>query len=141
MDDQEIEQEYVKFLARTGRNGMATKEEFESRKKIFGKNMMKINKRNKQNLDGVVLAINNFADFTQDEYKSKLGFKTFTKATSTPALRDTASLPDSVDWVAAGKIQPPKDQGQCGSCWAFSAVAALEGRAAIASGTLQSFSE
>merc|ERR1712224_602099 len=52
-----------------------------------------------------------------------------------------AELPDSVDWVDGGAVSPVKDQGSCGSCWAFSTVGSLEGRAAIATGDLQQFSE
>ena len=46
-----------------------------------------------------------------------------------------------VDWIAAGAVNPIKDQGKCGSCWAFSAVGAFEGAWKIKTGTLLSFSE
>jgi len=51
------------------------------------------------------------------------------------------SIPDSINWVDAGYVTPVKDQGQCGSCWAFSTIGALEGAYGIKYGKMVSFSE
>jgi C1A family cysteine protease len=47
---------------------------------------------------------------------------------------DTSSLPASIDWTTKNAVTPVKNQGQCGSCWVFAGVGAMEGALAIASG-------
>ncbi|KAE9457555.1 hypothetical protein C3L33_10538, partial [Rhododendron williamsianum] len=54
---------------------------------------------------------------------------------------NVTATPSSMDWRKEGVVTPVKDQGDCGSCWAFSAVAAVEGINALKNGKLISLSE
>lgn len=87
--------------------------------------------------------LNHFADMTSAEFKIKMnGFRfSSTSKPSGPAHSFTAN-PTSVDWRnTAGVVSPVKNQGQCGSCWAFSAIEALESaRVIVGKQTLETLS-
>lgn len=70
---------------------------------------------------------------------NKLKDKPFVKRPVAP--RPTTNAADQVDWRTANKLNTVKNQGQCGSCWAFSTTGTLEAAVAIATGKLKSFSE
>jgi C1A family cysteine protease len=90
------------------------------------------------------LAHNKFSHLTHDEWKQQMKFGIDIQHSyypSEPNLKANNELPESVDWVAAGAVTPVKDQGNCGSCWSFSATGALEGALQIKKGDLKSLSE
>ncbi|KAG2582914.1 hypothetical protein PVAP13_6KG157812 [Panicum virgatum] len=93
------------------------------------------------------LGINQFADLTNAEFratKTNKGFKPSPVKVPTRFRYENVSidaLPASIDWRTKGAVTPVKDQGQCGCCWAFSAVAATEGIVKISTGKLISLSE
>jgi len=57
-----------------------------------------------------------------------------------PTKDQMAELPTNVDWRDEGVVSPVKDQGHCGSCWAFASVATIESHAAINSGSMKTLS-
>lgn len=137
-----VEEAFEAFEARFGRSYGAA--ERETKLATFAMNFMYMQAENAKS-HAYTLGINEFADLTQEEFASThFGYRrppTSSRRSLGMHKRSNRTLPDSVDWNEQGAVTPVKDQGQCGSCWAFSTTGALEGAWQIASGKLVSLSE
>nr|CAQ00106.1 papain-like cysteine proteinase [Hordeum vulgare subsp. vulgare] len=99
--------------------------------------------------EGFRLAMNRFADLTNDEFRAAyLGVKGAAERNRAGRVvgdryrHDGAEeLPEAVDWREKGAVAPVKNQGQCGSCWAFSAVSTVESINQIVTGEMVTLSE
>jgi len=117
-----------------------TPEVFFHRYAAFKSNIAYINQRNMDNIT-FTLGMNQFTDLTNDEYKMLLTRPQSNRVAPVEEVVDMSGVPNDVDWRTSGKVQRVKDQGQCGSCWAFSATAAAESIMAIKTGSLPDLSE
>ena len=119
-------------------------QELEKRFAIFRKNFIGILSHNNDLSQNFTMGVNQFTDLTPEEFKlqyigglkaevGSYGCKSFSSG--------DLGLPSLIDWRTKGAVTSVKDQGQCGSCWTFSATGAIEGAWAISKGELVDLSE
>jgi C1A family cysteine protease len=131
-----------------------TRDKFLERFAIWLENDAYINSHNNQSpKPSWILGHNHFSDMTNDEYQRYNFLGEYSNSTPQPYTSMTASarrlrqktmggeLPDSVNWVEKGAMTEVKNQGNCGSCWSFSAVAAVESAVFLKDGLSESLSE
>jgi len=134
--------QFAEFKAAFGKT-YSNRVEEAARFAAFQANLDIISKHNAEAAQGVhtfTLGVNQFADLTLAEFSA-----TYLRPMNTTRPRNEVTLPEvnagAVDWRTKGAVTPVKNQGQCGSCWAFSSTGSIEGAHAIATGNLVSLSE
>jgi len=138
--DAEDFQAFMTTYNKQYKNAAETAQRFE----IFKNNKARIAQLNQQGAGRTKFAINKFADLTKEEFKASRLSKVHAQRTPDMPVADdldVSAIPDSFDWRDKGAVTAVKDQGQCGSCWAFSATGNMEGQWFLAGHTLTSLSE
>lgn len=129
----------------------ATPAERESREAIFARNLAVIKAHNANPDKLFVMAVNHMADMTDEEFRavstghtpvSRRGLAPYLRGVSTiaEAPKKHTSIAAALDWRNHSVVTPVKNQGGCGSCWAFASVANMESHYAIKTGELHELS-
>ncbi|CAH1109599.1 unnamed protein product [Psylliodes chrysocephalus] len=138
------QQHWTSFKTKHGKSYENLDEE-KVRFQIFQDNVQKINAHNARyeaGLETYTMAVNKFADLTPKEFGNMLRRQNgpFTRKHLARHVQNLTA-PDSIDWRTKNAVLEVKDQGKCGSCWAFSATGSIEGQNAIKNNQRVSLSE
>lgn len=145
----EVQQKFHTFIGEHKKT-YSNPSEYARRLATFESNLAMIDAHNSRSDVTYRLGITQFADMDQDEVQRIMNPGRFrrmrgeTPKTTVAARiheRGAAALPTYVNWVEKGAVNPPKDQGACGSCWTFGTAGSLEGAWAIKTGQLLRLSE
>ncbi|KAL2328064.1 hypothetical protein Fmac_021491 [Flemingia macrophylla] len=145
LQDASMYERHEQWMIRYGKEYKDPRER-EKRFRIFKDNVNYIETFNNAANKNYKLGINQFADLTNEEFVAQRNrFKghmcSSIARTTSYKYENVTAVPSSIDWRQKGAVTPIKDQGQCGCCWAFSAVAATEGIHKLTTGRLISLSE
>ncbi len=141
VSDSEVAAEFSKFV-KEYRTNYDSVEETVRRYNIFADNYRRIVEHNIADNE-VKLAVNQFADTTEEEFRAYLGYRKPTdfNPCTRSHYRPHGEIKVILDWREKNFVARVKYQANCGSCWAFGAVGALESLHAIKTGKFVEFSE
>jgi len=143
LDEHDEWKQFSNFQERFARK-YETLEELENRFQVFRTNLRNIVIHNLDHNQNFTMGVNQFTDLTPEEFKAQYvgGLKAEVGSYGCKTFSSSASgAPSAIDWRNKGAVTSVKDQGQCGSCWTFSATGAVEGAWAISKGQLIDLSE
>ncbi|XP_043688370.1 senescence-specific cysteine protease SAG12-like [Telopea speciosissima] len=148
LDEMAMVNKHEQWMVQYGRVYKDVKEK-EKRFLVFKNNVERIESFNQAGNKSYKLSINGFADLDNEEFKAvhtgymmkSTGNKRSSSSNTVFMYHNVTDVPTSLDWRSEGAVTPIKNQGGCGCCWAFSAVAAMEGITKLKTGNLVSLSE
>jgi C1A family cysteine protease len=137
MEQDPVFEEFQRFVFKFNKryNNQA---EVNGRFNLFKQNLDLINERNSDNGTDAH-GVNQFADMHPQEFRQQyLGTKLVARKAEAKDLMvwNKLAAPANIDWRTQGAITPVKNQGQCGSCWAFSTTQQIESDTFLATGVL-----
>jgi len=149
-EEDQIRYQFNEFILRYNKPYGDDPIEYQNRLAVFKQTLDRIKilgKKDRQAKYG----INEFSDLTREEFKSRrlspihyngeaLATACLASGVTSPHL-STENIPDSFDWRNKSVVTEVKNQGDCGSCWAFSTIAVIESQWAIKGNALTEFSE
>ncbi|CCD12272.1 unnamed protein product [Trypanosoma congolense IL3000] len=142
--EQSLQQQFAAFKQKYSRSYKdATEEAFRFR--VFKQNMERAKEEAAAN-PYATFGVTRFSDMSPEEFRATYhnGAEYYAAALKRPrkvVTVSTGKAPEAVDWRKKGAVTPVKDQGQCGSCWAFSAIGNIEGQWKVTGHNLTSLSE
>lgn len=139
-----MRQSFNEYLTKFNKTYLMSNE-YTYRYKVFKDNLNQIDLLNKHEQGTATYGITRFADLTKEEFSRSLGLRQDLRSENEVPFQAAripdVHLPTEFDWRTKNAVTEVKDQGQCGSCWAFSTTGNVEGQYAIKYGKLMEFSE
>jgi len=141
------EVQFRKWMTAHGRRYSDSAEYFH-RLQVFKHTLTRIQNSNQQS-SSATFGLGPFSDLTPEEFKNRLTYRAPASFDDIPPLSaaslENPAMPELVDaavvdWRTHGAVSPVKDQGNCGSCWAFSTTEAIESQWFLFNGTLPTLS-
>uniref|UniRef100_A0A3B4A0Q6 Cathepsin F n=1 Tax=Periophthalmus magnuspinnatus TaxID=409849 RepID=A0A3B4A0Q6_9GOBI len=136
--------QFKEFMAKYNKD-YSTQEEADRRLKIFSENLKTAEKLQSLDQGSAEYGVTKFSDLTEEEFHSVYLNPMLSQWTQHRQMKRAPPAaqpaPDSWDWREHGAVSPVKNQGACGSCWAFSVTGNIEGQWFLKNGSLLSLSE
>ncbi len=131
------EAEFQQFLNMFGKQ--YSPEEYQMRLAIFEENYNRAELLSRANNGAEFTAFNKFGDMSKSEFKSKILMNLGEESVPSYPLHKylpiesewISTIPSSIDWREKNAVNPVRDQGTVGTCWAFSTAGNIEGQMAI----------